>query len=73
MDLWVVSEEFVLFNKGDPSDAFYIILKGAVEAFNFNMDGSERMVNRFGVGRAFGERGLIKQAPRSLSVRTLLP
>ncbi len=68
--MFVAPENYIVFNKGDISDAFYIVLHGEVEVLTVFPDGSEKVVNTLGMGRAFGERGLIKKAPRSLTVRT---
>jgi CRP-like cAMP-binding protein len=57
-----------VFHKGDPSDAFYIILKGEVNAVN-HVRGEDVLINTLGLGRSFGERGLIKKLNRSLSIR----
>jgi CRP-like cAMP-binding protein len=70
MKLLETLENHILFDQGDPSDVFYIILEGNVEMVAKEVDGSEKIVNEYGQGRSFGERGLIQKAPRSLMVRT---
>lgn len=58
----------VIFNKGDPSDKYYIILKGSVSAINMNSEGTEIIIGIIGPGKQFGERGIIKNLPRNLKI-----
>lgn len=58
----------VIFNKGDPSDKYYIILKGSVNAINVDSDGTEVIVGKVGPGKQLGERGVIKNLPRNLKI-----
>ena len=59
----------VLFEEGDPGDAFYIVYRGAVEITRARPDGaSERLAVRR-AGEAFGEMALLDDAPRSASAR----
>jgi CRP-like cAMP-binding protein len=60
--------EQILFHKGDPSDKFFVVLSGEVYMFYYEPDGRMEIVNTLGVGRSFGERGLINNAPRMLGV-----
>ena len=61
--------EEVLFNKGDPSDKFYVIIFGEVCIINIDEEDNEIVINTLGEGRSFGERGLVLKEPRSLGVR----
>ena len=59
----------MLFNKGDPSEKFYAIISGQIYIVNQDEEGDELILNTLGVGRSFGERGLVLKQPRSLGVR----
>jgi len=48
---------------------FYICLEGECIAFIKDDDKPEKIINVLGVGRSFGERGLIKNMPRMLSFK----
>jgi CRP-like cAMP-binding protein len=59
----------VLFEEGEPGDAFFIVFKGAVEIVKARPDGTEeRLAVRRG-GDAFGEMALLNDAPRSATAR----
>ncbi|MDP2954853.1 MAG: cyclic nucleotide-binding domain-containing protein [Longimicrobiales bacterium] len=61
----------VLFEEGEPGDAFYIVFKGAVEITKSRPDGStEKLAVRRG-GEGFGEMALLNDAPRSARARAL--
>ncbi|MCB8942488.1 MAG: cyclic nucleotide-binding domain-containing protein [Ardenticatenaceae bacterium] len=66
----------VLFRRGDPGDAFYIITQGWVSAF-VNADeaapdgGSLIILNQFGPGDVFGEMALLDNKPRSAGIMAL--
>mmetsp|Transcript_34400 Transcript_34400/g.60283 ORF Transcript_34400/g.60283 Transcript_34400/m.60283 type:complete len:409 (+) Transcript_34400:3207-4433(+) len=57
----------VIFNKGDYSDRFYVILSGKVEIFNTSREGGITFKTYLGNGKKLGEQGLISRQPRSLS------
>ena len=58
----------LIFNKGDPSDKYYIILRGSVNAINVDSDGAETIIGKVGPGKQLGERGVIKNLPRNLKI-----
>jgi CRP-like cAMP-binding protein len=58
----------VIFNKGDPSDKYYIVLRGSVNAINVDSDGVGVIVGKVGPGKQLGERGVIKNLPRNLKI-----
>lgn len=57
----------VIFNKGDYSDKFYVIISGKIEIFNTNREGEITFRTYLGNGKKLGEQGLISRQPRSLS------
>ena len=63
-----LAEGQILFNEGDPGDAFYIILSGSVEIF---VPGLEKHLATLKLGSFFGELSLILGIPRTASVRGL--
>jgi potassium efflux system protein len=60
----------ILFNEGDPGDAFYIILSGEVEVFVPKINRKLAVLEK---GNFFGELALILGIPRTASVRALKP
>jgi len=63
----------ILVSEGDPSDLFYLILKGQVKVFVSDEKGKEVLLNIQGPGEHFGEIAIIDAAPRSASVMTIGP
>jgi CRP-like cAMP-binding protein len=63
----------VLFRKGDPGDALYMIRSGRVKITTVDSQGKELMLNQCGPGEAIGEMSLIDSSPRSASVVALEP
>lgn len=61
----------MLINQGDPSDALYIVVSGALGVYVRTASGEERFVGRIGPGEVVGEMGLISGEPRSATVRCL--
>jgi CRP-like cAMP-binding protein len=57
----------VIFNKGEVSDRFFLIVKGRVEIFNLNKEGEVIFKTFIGNGKRLGEQGVITSQPRSLS------
>jgi small-conductance mechanosensitive channel/CRP-like cAMP-binding protein len=58
----------ILFNEGDPGDAFYIILSGAVEIFTPKI---QKRLTILKAGEFLGELSLILGIPRTASVRAI--
>ncbi|MCI0394502.1 MAG: cyclic nucleotide-binding domain-containing protein [Chloroflexi bacterium] len=61
----------VLFHKGDPGDALYIIESGRMKVIATNSYGEEVVLNQFGPGESFGEMSLVDEQPRSASAVAL--
>jgi len=61
----------ILVSEGDPSEMFYLVLKGQVKVFISDEKGKEVLLNLQGPGEYFGEIAIIDQAPRSASVMTI--
>jgi NADH dehydrogenase len=61
-----------VIHQGDLGDALYIILSGAVEVV-VARPGGEEIVGRMGAGEFFGELALLRQCPRTASVRCTEP
>lgn len=59
----------VLFEEGEPGDAFYIVYQGAVEIVKSRPDGTEEKLAVRRQGEAFGEMALLNDAPRSATAR----
>jgi NADH:quinone reductase (non-electrogenic) len=58
--------------QGELADAFYIIVRGAVEVVR-EEDGQEQALARLGAGDSFGELGLLRHQRRSATVRAVEP
>jgi CRP-like cAMP-binding protein len=61
----------VLFAKGDPGDAAYVLEKGQVTVSTSSGDGGEVTVATLGTGEVIGELALIDGAPRNATIRAL--
>lgn len=61
-----------IVREGEGSDAFFIVVRGAVGVYQ-TVDGAEREVSRRGPGEFFGEIGLLGGRPRTATVRALEP
>lgn len=57
-----------IFEKGDPSESFYIVLSGSLDAYNTESDGSLVYVGNIPAGKQFGERGVVRDLLRSLTI-----
>src|SRR5438270_614680 len=49
----------VVFHEGDPGDAMYVVLAGAVQSFTRDRDGREVVLVRLDAGEHFGEQSLL--------------
>lgn len=68
-----LKENEILFQKGDPGNALYIIQNGWVKAYAENTRGEEVVLNEFGPGESFGEMSLVDGRPRSATIQTINP
>ncbi len=60
----------VVFFKGDPGDALYLIASGGVHVVLYGRDGKEVILDHMGEGAFFGEMALLDSEPRSATVVT---
>ena len=63
-----LTENEVLFHRGDRGDALYIIDEGRLKIVREEQQGGEVILNHCGPGEAIGEMSLFDQEPRSASV-----
>jgi CRP/FNR family cyclic AMP-dependent transcriptional regulator len=63
----------VIFQSGNPGDAFFVLRTGAVKVYCARPGSSEVVLNILGPGECFGELALLDGLPRSASVQTLEP
>ncbi len=63
----------VILREGDPSDAFYMIIRGEVSVTRRDEKGAEVQVDTQRDGDYFGEIGLLSGQPRSATVRATRP
>ncbi len=63
----------IIFKRGDQGDSCHIIVSGEVEVLVPDALGNDIVVSRLGKGDFFGEISLIKQVPRTATVRTARP
>ena len=66
MKLLELKQGFVLFKKGDVSDAFYIIIDGLIELYDTFKE-ETRDIRILKTGDSLGERGILKRENRSLT------
>ena len=60
----------IIYQQGDASDRFYIIVKGQVEVIAEHPSGAQLIVAVLGKGQYFGGTGLPEGRPRTATVRT---
>ncbi|MBX3159951.1 MAG: cyclic nucleotide-binding domain-containing protein [Deltaproteobacteria bacterium] len=62
-----------VFKEGDPGDAVYLIVKGAVSVFTggAGTDRPERLLNELSAGACIGEMAVLDASPRSATVRAI--
>ena len=63
----------ILFERGDPGDALYIIETGQMRIFTLDEEQKELTLNTLGPGEAFGELALLDGLPRSASAAAVGP
>lgn len=62
-----LSDGEILFNQGDPGEAFYLIEAGKIRIFTVDSEGKQMTLNSLSVGETLGELALIDARPRSAS------
>jgi CRP/FNR family cyclic AMP-dependent transcriptional regulator len=67
------AKDEVIFLRGDPGTAFYVVASGRVKIVLTSPDGKELILRRFGPGTAFGELALLDEEPRSADAVTTEP
>lgn len=67
-----VDEGEVLFEEGEPGDAYYVVVDGAVEILEESGGGEEKLAVRRS-GQGFGEMALLNDASRSATARSVEP
>lgn len=72
-----VTERFpadrIIFREGDPGDKFYIIVRGEVGISTSLSNGQEQELGVLQDGDYFGEIALLRDLPRTATVRTRVP
>jgi CRP-like cAMP-binding protein len=61
-----------IIRQGEPPDSFYIIIGGKAEVCHENLEGEVEVIDQRLPGEYFGEIGLLKDWPRSATVRAPL-
>ncbi|CAG9314340.1 unnamed protein product [Blepharisma stoltei] len=58
-----------LFTKGDPSNCLYVVMRGTLQMYNHATKEKIDMIpeNVLGKGKVLGERGILRNGPRSLT------
>ncbi|MCA1991915.1 MAG: cyclic nucleotide-binding domain-containing protein [Coleofasciculus sp. S288] len=62
-----LSDGEILFHRGDPGDAFYLIETGQIRIFTLDREGKEITLNTLSAGETLGELALVDSQPRSAS------
>lgn len=65
------SEGRIVVQEGDPGDKFYLIVRGKLDVFKSTEYGTEQRLVVLSDGDFFGEISLLRNVPRTASVRTL--
>jgi CRP/FNR family cyclic AMP-dependent transcriptional regulator len=66
-----VPKDEVIFRRGDPGDAMYVIESGRIQISTQDEAGREVVLNRYGPGQIFGEMSLLDGLPRSATATAL--
>ncbi|MBB3112164.1 ATP-binding cassette subfamily B protein [Paenibacillus phyllosphaerae] len=67
------AKERTVIYEGDPGDKFYVIVRGKVEVLKKDAQGENQQVAVLSDGDFLGEVALIKNIPRTATIRTLTP
>src|SRR5512143_3715889 len=70
--LKLASKGTFIFFQSDPSDAVYLVWRGAIAIRLENPDGQELVINEMGLGDCFGELGTLTGQPRSASAEAIV-
>ncbi len=70
---WRVEERKVLFEKGDPGDCLYVILRGQIAISTGSADGKTMLLNILDAGDMLGEIALLDGKPRTAGATALRP
>jgi ATP-binding cassette subfamily B protein len=62
-----------VFEEGEPGDVLYVIVRGQLDVFRREADGSERRVGALEDGDFFGEIALLEDVRRTATVRARVP
>ncbi len=68
-----VAADRVVVQEGDPGEYFYIIVRGVVDISKRMDDGTDMHVATLESGDHFGEVSLLRNEPRTATVRTMVP
>jgi CRP-like cAMP-binding protein len=63
----------VIVRQGGPADKFFIIVDGEVEIVREDEKGESQTLGKLGAGSYFGEVSIVRDQPRSASLRALKP
>lgn len=63
----------VVVRQGEPADALWVVVSGAVEVLTTDAWGAEHVRSGLGAHSYFGEIGLLRGTPRTATVRTTAP
>jgi uncharacterized protein YhbP (UPF0306 family) len=67
-----VGEGEVVARQGGPADKFYIVVDGELELV-VEEDGKEQRIGSYDAGHIFGEMSIMRDAPRSATIRAVKP
>ncbi|KAJ8609019.1 hypothetical protein CTAYLR_010678 [Chrysophaeum taylorii] len=61
----------VIIKQGDAGDHFYVLASGSVECYVADPQGTEKLVQTYGPGGAFGELAIMYNAPRAATCKAV--